>query len=80
MLTLAFEARKGGRHAILLALANACVIASYTYIDGIGARLAQTPLLHPVMALLPPVLLAWAFHKRGVAPASSTSAINGGVA
>lgn len=70
VLTLAFEARKGGRHAILLALANACVIASYTYIDGIGARLAQNPISYTLwMALLPPVLLfAWAFHKRGVAP------------
>lgn len=70
VLTLAFEARKGGRHAILLALANACVIASYTYIDGIGARLAQNPISYTLwMALLPPVLLfAWAFHKRGVGP------------
>ena len=70
VLTLAFEARKGGKHAILLALANACVIASYTYVDGIGARLAQNPISYTLwMALLPPVLLfAWAFHKRGVAP------------
>ncbi|MDQ0319878.1 drug/metabolite transporter (DMT)-like permease [Pararhizobium capsulatum DSM 1112] len=70
VLTLAFEARKGGKHAILLALANAVVIASYTYVDGIGARLAGNPISYTLwMALLPPVLLfAWAFYKRGVAP------------
>ncbi len=70
VLTLAFEARKGGKHAIMLALANACVIASYTYVDGIGARLAGNPISYTLwMALLPPFLLfAWAFHKRGVAP------------
>ena len=68
VLTLAFEARKGGKHAILLALANAVVIASYTYVDGIGARLALNPISYTLwMALLPPVLLfSWAFAKRGV--------------
>ena len=70
VLTLAFEARKGGKRAILLALANAVVIASYTFVDGIGARLALNPVSYTLwMALLPPVLLfAWAFYKRGVAP------------
>jgi drug/metabolite transporter (DMT)-like permease len=68
ILTLAFEARKGGRHAIMLALANACVIATYTYVDGIGARRAGNPISYTLwMALLPPVLLfAWAISRRGV--------------
>ncbi|MCA1403172.1 EamA family transporter [Ensifer sp. IC3342] len=70
VLTLAFESRKGGKHAILLALANACVIACYTYVDGIGARLSGNPISYTLwMALLPPVLLfAWAFVRRGVKP------------
>lgn len=68
ILTLAFEARHGSRRAMLLALANACVIASYTYVDGIGARRAGNPISYTLwMALLPPVLLfAWAFSQRGV--------------
>lgn len=70
ILTLAFEARHGGRRAILLALANAVVIATYTFVDGIGARVALNPISYTLwMALLPPVLLfAWAFSQRGVAP------------
>lgn len=70
VLTLAFEARKGGKHAILLALANAVVIASYTYVDGIGARISLNPISYTLwMALLPPVLLfSWAFITRGVKP------------
>jgi len=70
VLTLAFEARRGGKRAILLALANAVVIACYTFVDGIGARLALNPISYTLwMALLPPVLLfAWAFYKRGFAP------------
>lgn len=69
VLTLAFEARHGGRHAILLALANACVIASYTFVDGIGARLSGNAVSYTLwMALLPPVLLfSWAVHRRGTA-------------
>lgn len=70
VLTLAFESRNGGRHAIMLALINACVIASYTYVDGIGARLSGNAISYTLwMALLPPVLLfAWAFASRGVRP------------
>ena len=70
VLTLAFEARHGGKRAILLALANAVVIAGYTYIDGIGARIARNPISYTLwMALLPPVLLfGWAFARRGFAP------------
>ena len=68
ILTLAFEARKGSRHAIMLALINACVIATYTYVDGIGARLSGNAISYTLwMALLPPVLLfAWAISRRGV--------------
>lgn len=67
ILTLAFEARKGGGQAIRLALANACVIATYTYVDGIGARVSGNAVSYTLwMSLLPPVLLfAWAISKRG---------------
>ena len=78
ILTLAFEARHGSRRAILLALANACVIASYTYVDGIGARRAGNPVSYTLwMALLPPVLLfAWAFSQRGIAVVSRHVRVN----
>ena len=68
ILTLAFEARKGGRRAIVLALANAVVIATYTYVDGIGARISGNSVSYTLwMALLPPVLLfAWAISQRGI--------------
>lgn len=68
ILTLAFEARNGGRNAIILALANACVIATYTYVDGIGARRAGNPVSYTLwMALLPPILLfTWALSQRGI--------------
>lgn len=67
ILTLAFEARHGSRRAMLMALANACVIATYTYVDGIGARSAGNAISYTLwMALLPPVLLfSWAISKRG---------------
>ncbi len=67
ILTLAFEARKGGRRAILLALSNAVVIATYTYVDGIGARISGNSISYTLwMSLLPPVLLfAWAVSQRG---------------
>jgi len=68
ILTLAFEARKGSRRAIVLALANAVVIATYTYVDGIGARISGNSISYTLwMALLPPVLLfAWAISQRGI--------------
>lgn len=68
ILTLAFEARKGSRRAIVLALANAVVIATYTYVDGIGARISGNSISYTLwMSLLPPVLLfAWAISQRGV--------------
>ena len=67
VLTLAFEARHGGRHAILLALANAIVIATYTFVDGAGARASGNAVSYTLwMALLPPVLLfSWAIYRRG---------------
>ncbi|MBB6483388.1 EamA family transporter [Rhizobium lusitanum] len=67
ILTLAFEARKGGRRAILLALSNAVVIATYTYVDGIGARISGNSISYTLwMSLLPPVLLfVWAVSQRG---------------
>lgn len=68
ILTLAFEARKGSRRAILLALANAVVIATYTYVDGIGARISGNSISYTLwMSLLPPVLLfVWAISQRGI--------------
>lgn len=67
VLTLAFESRHGGRHAILLALTNAIVIATYTFVDGAGARASGNAVSYTLwMALLPPVLLfAWAIYRRG---------------
>lgn len=67
IMTLAFEARKGGRKAIILALANAAVIAAYTFVDGVGARRSGNAVSYTLwMSLLPPVLLfAWAVSQRG---------------
>ncbi|GAK71162.1 hypothetical protein RRU01S_15_00870 [Agrobacterium rubi TR3 = NBRC 13261] len=72
ILTLAFEARHGGRHAILLALANSVFIAGYTFVDGIGARLSASSISYTLwMSLMPPVLLfTWALYRRGWAPVS----------
>ncbi|MBB3948205.1 drug/metabolite transporter (DMT)-like permease [Rhizobium skierniewicense] len=70
ILTLAFEARHGGRHAILLALANSVVIAGYTFVDGVGARLSASSISYTLwMSLMPPILLlSWALYSRGWAP------------
>ncbi|MBO9193867.1 EamA family transporter [Rhizobium sp. 16-449-1b] len=67
ILTLAFEAKRGSGHAIRLALANAVVIATYTYVDGIGARISGNAISYTLwMSLLPPVLLlSWAISRRG---------------
>ncbi|XUY27865.1 EamA family transporter [Agrobacterium sp. rho-8.1] len=72
ILTLAFEARHGGRHAILLALANSVVIAGYTFVDGVGARLSASSISYTLwMSLMPPTLLfSWALYSRGWAPVS----------
>ncbi|EGE55637.1 putative permease protein [Rhizobium etli CNPAF512] len=69
VLTLALEARRGSGRAVVLSIANAFVIASYTYVDGIGARLSGNPISYTLwMSLLPPILLfAWAASRRGSA-------------
>lgn len=73
ILTLALEARSGGRRPILLALANSIVIAGYTFVDGVGARLSTNPISYTLwMSLLPPVLLfSWALHQRGWTPVAT---------
>ncbi|WP_296020844.1 DMT family transporter [uncultured Agrobacterium sp.] len=70
ILTLAFEARRGGRKAILFALANAVVIAGYTFVDGVGARRSGNAVSYTLwMSLLPPFLLfSYAFYQRGYLP------------
>ncbi|WP_064682199.1 EamA family transporter [Rhizobium bangladeshense] len=67
VLTLALEARRGSGSAVFLSIANAFVIASYTYVDGIGARLSGNAVSYALwMSLLPPILLfAWAASRRG---------------
>jgi drug/metabolite transporter (DMT)-like permease len=78
IMTLAFEARHGSRRAMMMALANACVIATYTYVDGIGARTAGNAISYTLwMALLPPVLLfTWALSQRGAAAVAAHVRIN----
>ena len=73
ILTLALEARSGGRRPILLALANSVVIAGYTFVDGVGARLSTSPLSYTLwMSLLPPMMLfSWAFYQRGWQPVAA---------
>jgi drug/metabolite transporter (DMT)-like permease len=67
VLTLAFESRHGGRRAIVLALANAAVIATYTFVDAAGARASGNAVSYTLwMSLLPPVLLfGFALSQRG---------------
>lgn len=70
VLTLAFESRHGSRRAIAYALANAAVIATYTFVDGAGARVSGNAVSYTLwMSLLPPVLLfGWAVARRGSRP------------
>lgn len=70
VLTLAFESRHGSRRAIVYALANAAVIASYTFVDAAGARISGNAVSYTLwMSLLPPVLLfGWAVARRGSRP------------
>ena len=70
VLTLAFESRHGSRRAIVYALANAAVIATYTFVDGAGARVSGNAVSYTLwMSLLPPVLLfGWAILRRGSRP------------
>lgn len=69
VLALAFEARGGGStgRAVGIALLNALVISSYTYVDGIGARAAGHPIAYTLwICILPPIpLFAFAFATRG---------------
>nr|WP_316653552.1 DMT family transporter [uncultured Gellertiella sp.] len=73
ILTLALDARRGGAKPILLALLNAVVIATYTFVDGVGARTAGNAISYTLwMSLLPPVLLfGWAFWSRGAEAVTS---------
>lgn len=67
VLTLALETRRSSGHAVAFSIANAFVIASYTFVDGIGARLSSNAVSYTLwMSLLPPILLfAWAASQRG---------------
>ncbi|QXC51606.1 EamA family transporter [Agrobacterium salinitolerans] len=73
ILTLAFEARRGGGKATMVALLNAFVIASYTFVDGVGARLSGNAISYTLwMSLLPPVLLfGFALYRRGAGPVAN---------
>jgi len=70
VLTMALDFRHGHGKAIWVALANAVVISGYTYVDGIGARLAGNPISYTIwICILPPIpLFAFAFFMRGVLP------------
>ncbi len=70
VLTIAIDFRHGHGRAIWVALANAVVIAAYTYVDGIGARLAGNPISYTLwICILPPLpLFAFAFFMRGMRP------------
>jgi drug/metabolite transporter (DMT)-like permease len=70
VLTIAADFRRGHGTAIWIALANAVVISAYTYVDGVGARLAGNPISYTLwISILPPLpLFAFAFLRRGVHP------------
>lgn len=70
VLTMALDFRHGHGKAIWVALANAVVISGYTYVDGIGARLAGNPISYTIwISILPPIpLFTFAFFMRGVLP------------
>jgi drug/metabolite transporter (DMT)-like permease len=70
VLTIAADFRRGHSKAIWVALANAVVISAYTYVDGVGARLAGNPISYTLwICILPPIpLFAFAFFMRGVFP------------
>jgi drug/metabolite transporter (DMT)-like permease len=69
VLALAFEARGGGStgRAVAVALLNAVVISLYTFVDGIGARVAGHPIAYTLwISILPPIpLFAYALATRG---------------
>jgi drug/metabolite transporter (DMT)-like permease len=70
VLTLAADFRGGHTKAMVVALLNACVIAAYTYVDGLGARVAGNPITYTLwICILPPIpLFAVAFAMRGTKP------------
>lgn len=70
VLTIAADFRGSNGKAIVVALINSGVIALYTYVDGIGARIAGNPISYTLwISILPPLpLFAYAFYMRGVAP------------
>jgi drug/metabolite transporter (DMT)-like permease len=70
VLTLAADFRGGHSKAMVVALLNACVIAAYTYVDGLGARVAGNPITYTLwICILPPIpLFAVAFAMRGTKP------------
>jgi drug/metabolite transporter (DMT)-like permease len=67
VLSLALGARPGGRRGIVLALCNTVVIASYTMVDGVGARLSGAPISYTlwlnILAGIP--FLGWILLTRG---------------
>lgn len=67
VMTLAVDARGTSGKAVLIALANACVIATYSFVDGYGARTMGHALGYTLwISLFPPVpLLILAGWRRG---------------
>lgn len=67
VLSLALHGRVGtGRRGVLLALANAAVIATYTLVDGTGVRLSGSPASYTLwLTMLTAVpLLLWVLGRR----------------
>lgn len=60
---------RASRSGVAFALANACVIATYTLIDGVGVRLSGAPVSYALwlFAANAAPLLAWAIVTRGPA-------------
>ncbi|SRR5581483_4362445 len=73
-LTLAYRHPTGGSIALptLFALANACVIALYTFVDGIGVRLSGSPVAYTMWGFLlcAIALIAWVTVRRPAAVAA----------
>lgn len=67
VMTLAVDARATSGKAVLIALLNACVIATYSFVDGLGARTMGHALGYTLwISLFPPVpLLILAGWRRG---------------
>lgn len=78
VMTLAFESGLKHRSSLLFALMNAVVIATYTYVDGIGSRASSNPIAYTIwISILPPIpLFAYAIWQRGLAPVSNHIRVN----